>query len=288
MKTRLKSAASLLLASALTLSLAGCGGAGSSSSTPGSSASTGSSSTPAAITIRVGATPAPHAEILEVVKPLLAAEGITLEIVEFTDYDLPNLSLDEGSIDANFFQHQPFLDVFNEKNKADLLSAGSIHFEPLGLYPGKSKTLEELPTGASIAIPNDVANEARSLQLLEDLGVIKLKADAGLTATPKDIVENPKNLSFVEVQAAQLVRTLPDVELAVINGNYAVEAGITDTVLATEAKDSEGAVTYGNIVAVRKGDEARPEIQKLIVALKSATVRSYIETTYNGTVVPLF
>ncbi|MCR2026209.1 MetQ/NlpA family ABC transporter substrate-binding protein [Anaerotruncus colihominis] len=296
-----------LFASALALtcalSLAACGGsaAPASSSAPAPAPSTAEeASAPVdatasatvssgdAVTIKVGASPAPHAEILESIKPALAAEGVNLEIVEFTDYVIPNMALDEGDIDANYFQHYPYLADFNEKNGTDLVSAGAIHFEPLGIYPGKTASIEALADGATIAIPNDATNEARALLLLEKLGLIKLADGVGLSATPLDITENTKNIKFEEIEAAQVPNVLPDVDLAVINGNYALGAGLAGKVLTTEDKDSEAAQEFANIVAVRTGDESRPEIQKLIAALQSDETAAFINEKYNGTVIPVF
>jgi len=241
-------------------------------------------------TIVIGASPTPHTEILAVVKEVLAEQGYTLEIKEFTDYVQPNLALQSGDLDANYFQHQPYLDDFNAENKTDLVSIASIHYEPLGIYPGKTKSLEELQDGAKVAVPNDTTNEARALLLLEANGLIKLKDGAGVKATKNDIAENPKNLEIVEIEAAQLARSLPDVDIAVINGNYAIDAGLdvaTDA-LATEEKDSLAATTYANIIAVRKGDESREDLQALVAALKSDKVKKFIEDTYKGAVVPVF
>ena len=286
MRHSIGSLCALVLAGALTLSLAGCSTP--SSSENSSSSSQSSSQEAQTITIKVGASPAPHAEILEVVKPLLAEEGINLEVTEFTDYIIPNEAVEGGDLDANYFQHQPYLTDFNATRGTHLVFIASVHFEPLGVYPGKTQTIDALPDGGVIAVPNDTSNEARALQLLESLGLIELKEGVGLEATPLDIVSNPKNLTFQELEAAQLVNVLPDVDLAVINGNYAVDAQITDTILASEDKESEGATTYANILVVREGDEQRPELQKLAEALQSEEVKTFIESTYNGVVVPVF
>lgn len=237
----------------------------------------------------VGASPAPHAEILEAARDLLADKGYDLEIVEYTDYVQPNNALESGDLDANYFQHLPYLESFNKENGTNLVSAGAIHYEPFGVYAGKTTSLDELQDGATIAVPNDTTNEARALLLLEAQGLIKLKEDAGLTATKNDIVENPKNLQLYEVEAAQLPRVIGDVDVAVINGNYAIEAGykVSDA-LAVEASDSLAATTYGNVVAVRAGEENDPAIQALIEALTSDAVKAFIESTYDGAVVPLF
>jgi len=288
MKQSIRSICSLALATVLALSLSACSSTPSSSSQGSGESSSQSSSQTETVTIKVGASPAPHAEILEVVKPLLEQEGITLEVTEFTDYVIPNEAVEGGDLDANYFQHQPYLTDFNATRGTHLVSIASINFEPLGLYPGKTKSVEELPDGAVIAVPSDTSNEARALQLLESLGLIQLKEGVGLEATTKDIVENPKNISFQELEAAQLVNALPDVDLAVINGNYAVDAKITDTVLASESKDSDGASTYANILVVKEGDETRPELLKLAEVLQSDEVKTFIESTYNGVVVPVF
>lgn len=237
----------------------------------------------------VGASPAPHAEILEAARDLLADKGYDVEIVEYTDYVQPNNALESGDLDANYFQHLPYLESFNKENGTNLVSAGAIHYEPFGIYAGKTTSLDELQDGATIAVPNDTTNEARALLLLEAQGLIKLKEDAGLTATKNDIVENPKNLQLYEVEAAQLPRVIGDVDVAVINGNYAIEAGykVSDA-LAVEASDSLAATTYGNVVAVRAGEENDPAIQALIEALTSDEVKAFIESTYDGAVVPLF
>lgn len=264
--------------------------AASASPSASESASDSASASAAATTIVVGASPTPHAEILEIAAEVLAKEGITLEIKEFTDYVLPNTALEGGDLDANYFQHQPYLDDFNAKNGTSIVSAGAIHYEPLGLYPGKTTSLDAIKEGAVIAVPNDTSNEARALLLLQTEGLITLKEDAGLAATVSDIAENPKNIEIKELEAAQIARTLPDVDLAVINGNYAIEAGLnaaTDA-LAKEEKDSLAAQTYANIIAVRAGDETRPEIKALVAALRSAEVKKFIEDTYQGAVVPVF
>lgn len=277
----------LALAAAIGISFAGCGNTSGtpSASTPEGGESGDSSST---TTIKVGASPAPHSEILEQVKPILAQQGITLEIFEFTDYVIPNNALEDGSIDANFFQHGPYLDTFNEKNGTTLVSAAPIHFEPLGIYPGKTASLDALPEGAQIAIPNDTSNGARALLLLEEYGLIKLKEGVGLNATVLDITEYTKDIKITELEAALIVNMVGDFDLAVINGNYAIGGGIADTVLAAEDKESEAAQKYANIIAVRPGDESRPEIQQLIAALQSDEVKAFIEQKYEGSVLPAF
>lgn len=238
--------------------------------------------------IVIGASPSPHADILKVAKKELKKEGYELEIKEYSDYVQPNTALESGDLDANYFQHKPYLDDFNKQKKTHLVSAGTIHYEPFGIFPGK--TLKALKNGATVAVPNDTTNEARALLLLQDQGLIKLKDGAGLTATKKDIVENKKDLAIKEIEAAQIPRSLKDVDIAVVNGNYALEAGlkVNKDALATEDADSIGAKTYGNVVAVKKGNEKTDATKALIKALKSDTVKKYINDKYDGAVVPLF
>ena len=240
--------------------------------------------------IVIGASPSPHADILKVAKKELKKEGYELEIKEYSDYVQPNTALESGDLDSNYFQHKPYLDDFNKKKKTHLVSAGMIHYEPFGIFPGKTKTLKDLKKGATVAVPNDTTNEARALLLLQDQGLIKLKDGAGLTATKKDIVENKKDLAIKEIEAAQIPRSLKDVDIAVVNGNYALQAGlkVNKDALATEDADSVGAKTYGNIVAVKKGNEKLAATKALIKALKSDTVKKYINDKYDGAVVPLF
>ena len=240
--------------------------------------------------IVIGASPSPHADIFKVAKKELKKEGYELEIKEYSDYVQPNTALESGDLDANYFQHKPYLDDFNKQKKTHLVSAGTIHYEPFGIFPGKTKTLKALKNGATVAVPNDTTNEARALLLLQDQGLIKLKDGAGLTATKKDIVENKKDLAIKEIEAAQIPRSLKDVDIAVVNGNYALEAGlkVNKDALATEDADSIGAKTYGNVVAVKKGNEKTDATKALIKALKSDTVKKYINDKYDGAVVPLF
>lgn len=244
----------------------------------------------AGTTIKVAATPTPHAEILEVAKELLAKKGITLEIVEFTDYVQPCVVTESGEVDANYFAHVPYLDDYNTENGTHLVSVAAIHYEPFGLYPGKTKTIEELKDGAQIAVPNDGTNEGRALLLLQAQGLIKLADGVGMKATKLDIVENPKNLDIVETEAAQLPRVLSSVDMAIINGNYAIEAGLSvgKDAVATEDADSEAAQTYANVVAVKEGNENDPAILALIEAMQSDEVKAFIEKTYDGAVVPCF
>lgn len=239
-------------------------------------------------TIKVGATPNPHQEILEFIKPKLKEKGYDLEIVSFTDYVLPNKAVDSKEIDANFFQHQPYLTDFNEKNKTDIVSAGSIHFEPLGIYPGKSNDLVNIPNGATIAIPNDTSNEARALNLLAAQNLIKLKDGVGLKATPKDVVENPHNIKFQELEAANISRAIADVDFAVLNGNYALQAGIIDKVLKSEESSSEAAQEFANIIAVLPANKDSEKIKVLVETLKSEEVRQFMKEKYGVAVVPVF
>ncbi len=239
--------------------------------------------------IVVGASPAPHAEILKAAEEVLAEKGYELDIKEYVDYIQPNLALESGDLDANYFQHLPYLESFNEENGTKLVSAAAIHYEPFGIYAGKASSLEELADGARVAVPNDTSNEARALLLLEAQGLIKLKEGADLTVTKNDIVENPKNLDLYEVEAAQIPRIVEDVDIAVINGNYAIEAGFkVSEALAVEDSESIAATTYGNVIAVQEGRENDEAIQALIEALTSEEVKKFMEEKYEGAVVPLF
>ena len=292
----MKKLLALTLALVLCLGLAACGG-GTSTDTDtnadtSSDADTNGDATAngETITLTVGATPNPHAEILAQVKDDLAAEGIDLVVKEYSDYVVPNTAVEEGDLDANYFQHTPYMEKFNEENGTHLVSVGKIHYEPMGIYPGLTKTLEELPDGATIAVPNDATNEARALQLLAAQGLIELKEDAGLNATPNDITSNPKNLQFKELEAAMLPQTASEVDLSVINSNFAMEGGMnpaTDS-LASEDADSEAAQTFANIIAVKECHENDPAIQALVKALQSDKVKEYIEKTYSGAVVAVF
>lgn len=242
----------------------------------------------AAVTITIGATPSPHVEILEAIAPQLEAEGITLNIVTYTDYVQPNDALAAGDLDANFFQHKPYMDDYNLGHGTNLVALIPVHYEPMGLFPGKTASLEELADGASIAVPNDTTNEARALLLLEANGLITLREGAGMTATKLDIVDNPKNLDIQEIEAAQIPRVLVDVDMAVINGNYAVQAGlnVAADALAKEESDSLAAETYVNYVVVN-GDNYDAEVfDKLAAALTSDETRQWITETYGGSVVP--
>lgn len=239
--------------------------------------------------ITVGASPTPHAEILEAAAPVLKEAGYELKIVQYTDYIQPNVALSTGELDANYFQHFPYLEAYNEENKTTLVSAGAIHYEPFGIYAGKTSSLDALADGAKVAVPNDTTNEARALLLLEANGLIKLNPNAGLNATKQDITENTKNLDIVEVEAAQVPRSLQDVDIAVINGNYAIDAGLkVSDALATEDSKSIAATTYANVIAVREGDEKSDATLALINALESDAVKKFIEDKYSGAVVPMF
>ena len=238
--------------------------------------------------ITVAATAVPHAEILEAAKPILAQKGYDLQVTVFDDYVQPNNVVEEGDIDANYFQHIPYLDSFNEERGTHLVNAGGIHYEPFGIYAGTESDLTNVPEGADVAVPNDTTNEARALLLLQDNGLLKLKADAGINATINDIEENPYKINFVEMEAAQVPKVLSEVAFAVINGNYALDAGLnaqTDA-LATETSDSLAAQTYVNVIAVKEGNENSDAIKALVEVLKSDEIRKFIEDTYQGAVVP--
>lgn len=241
------------------------------------------------VVLKVGASTVPHAEILAFVKPMLAEEGIDLQVTVYTDYVIPNMAVDSRELDANYFQHLPYLLNFNENNDTNLISAVAVHYEPMGLFAGKKNALDELEDGSTIAVPNDPTNEARALLLLELEGLIKLKTGIGLDATPNDVVDNPMNIKFFEAEAAAVARAVQDVDFAVINGNYALDAGfkISDA-LAVESSDSEAAKALANIVAVNDGDQERPEIQMLTQALTSEETKAFIEEKYEGAVVPVF
>ena len=239
-------------------------------------------------TIKVAASATPHAEILEEAKPILEKEGWDLEVTVFDDYVQPNLVVESGDFDANYFQHIPYLDNFNEEQGTHLVNAGGIHYEPYGIYPGTKKTLDDLEDGDTIAVPNDTTNEARALLLLQDNGVITLKDGAGLEATVKDIEENPKNIQIEELEAAQVSRVKDEVAFVVLNGNYALQAGysVSKDSIAHETSDSEAAKTYVNIIAVKEGNEDNEAVKALVDVLKSDEIKDYINETYDGAVVP--
>lgn len=240
-------------------------------------------------TITVAASLTPHAEILEAAKDLLKEKGYTLEIKEFDDYPQQNVVVDEGEFDANYFQHQPYLDNFNEEKGSDLVSAAKIHYEPLGIYPGASEDLENIKDGAKIAVPNDATNEARALLLLEENGIITLKEDAGLNATKKDVEENPHNIEIVELDAAQIARVVEELDFVILNGNYALDAGfnVQTDAIAKEEADSEAAQTYANIIAVKKENKDSEKIKALVEVLQSEEIGKFITDTYEGAVVPM-
>ncbi len=241
-------------------------------------------------TIKVAATPAPHAILLEQAKPILEANGWNLEVTEFEDYVQPNLVVEQGEFDANYFQHTPYMDSFNEEHNTHLVNAGGIHYEPLGIYKDTKDSFESLAEGDVIAVPNDTTNEARALLLLQDNGIIKLKEGAGLIATINDITENPYNVEFKELEAATIPRSMGKGQFAltVVNGNYALEAGlsISENAIAYEASDSEAAQTYVNVIAVKEGNENNDGIKALVAVLKSEEIRNFINETYQGAVVP--
>ncbi len=239
--------------------------------------------------IKVGASITPHAEILRSVSDELEKQGYKLEVVEYNDYIIPNTALESGELDANYIQHLPYLEDFNKENGTDIVSVADIHYEPFGIYAGKSDSLENLKEGAVIAVPNDTTNEARALLLLQDQGLIKLKENAGLTATVKDIADNPKNFEIKELEAAQVPKALQDVDVAAINTNYALEANLKlSDALASEGADSLAAKTYANIIAVKEGNENAEKIKALIDTVKSEQVKKFIEDKYDGAVVPIF
>ena len=263
---------------AMTLLFTGCGGdqGGNAPSKPAEE-----------VTLRVGATPVPHAELLEEIKPELKAQGINLEIIEFNDYVQPNIALNDKELDANFFQHEPYLNDFvKEHTEVKLVNAGGVHVEPMGIYSKKIKALDELADGATVSIPNDPTNGGRALLLMQKAGLLKLKDGASETATVQDIAENPKNLVIQEVEAAQLPRTLEDVDISIINTNFAMNADLNpvNDALFIEDKTSP----YVNIIAVRAGDENRDEIKKLLTALTSEKIKNFIMEKYKGAIVPAF
>lgn len=270
---------SLTAAAVATFSVLGLAGCGSSTNASDSK------------TIVVAATPTPHAEILnDVVKQELKKEGYTLEVKELTDYVQPNTLTEEGEVDANYFQHKPYLDDFNKEHGTHIASVAAVHFEPFGLYPGKTKDLKSLADGAVVAVPNDATNEARALLLLQDAGLIKLKDPRNIASTTKDITDNPKHLEFKELEAAVVPTVLQDVDIAALNGNYALQAKFNPSkdALFSEKSDGIAAQTYANIVAVKEGNEKSEKTQALVKAITSDAVRDYITKTYSGAVVAVF
>ena len=275
---------SLALALVLSLSLAACGSK--KEEAPAAAPAETPAETTEPVVLNVAASSTPHAEILEQVVDVLAEQGIDLQIHEYGDYVVPNTAVEEGEEDANYFQHIPYLESFNEKEGTHLVSVGGIHIEPMGVYAGKTASLEELPDGAEIAVPNDPTNEGRALLLLEAQGLIKLADSSNLEATPNDIVDNPKNLTFKELEAAMIPNAVDEVDLSVINVNYALEAGFNPTEDALAIEDANS--PYVNIVAVKEGNENNPAVLALVEALQSDTVRDFINETYGGAVVPAF
>ena len=280
----------VLLGSVLT----GCGGSGadtSSASAPEQSAQTNetaSENTEQKGVITVAASPTPHAQILEQAKPILAEQGWDLQVTEFEDYVQPNLVVESGEFDANYVEHVPYLDSFNEEQGTHLVNVGGIHYEPFGIYPGTESDLAAISDGATIAVPNDTTNEARALLLLQDNGLITLKDGAGLTATVNDIAENPHNLNIQELEAAQVSRVKDEVAFVVLNGNYALEAGLSvaKDAVAYEKSDSEAAKTYVNVIVVKEGNEENEGIKALVDVLKSDDIVNYINDTFDGAVIP--
>lgn len=239
-------------------------------------------------TISVAASATPHAEILEQAKPLLEEKGYELEVKVFDDYIIPNEVVESGDFDANYFQHIPYLESFNEEKGTHLVDAGDIHYEPFGIYPGKKDSLDDIEEGDTIAVPNDTTNEARALLLLQDNGIIKLKDGVGLEATKNDIEENPYKVEIVELEAAQIPRVVQDMSYVVLNGNYALQAdySVAKDSLAYEKSDSEAAKTYVNLIAVKEGNEDSEAVKALIEVLKSDEIKNYINETYDGAVIP--
>lgn len=240
-------------------------------------------------TIKVAASPTPHAEILESISDALAEEGWTLEVIEFDDYVQPNVATTDGDVDANYFQHVPYLDEYNEQNGTDLVAVGNVHYEAMGVYKGSKDSFDALEDGDKIGIPNDGTNGARALQLLEANGVIKLKEGAGVTATEQDIAENPKNLQIVPLEAATIPASLPDLALGVINYNYANAAGFTqDDTVALETADSDAAETYVNVIVVNAGNENSEKTKALVAAIQTDAVKDFIIENYGGLIQPKF
>ena len=274
----------LLLALSLSLSLTACGGDGGANTTDDDTSSDADAAE--TVTLTVAASPTPHAEILKQCVPILKEQGIDLVVNEYSDYVIPNTAVEDGDEDANYFQHIPYLDDFNATRGTHLVNVAAVHIEPMGVYAGKTASLEELADGATIAVPSDATNEGRALLLLETQGLSKLADSTNLSSTPHDIVENPKNLEFVEMEAAQIPSSLADVDLAVINSNYALGAGLnpTEDALVLESADSP----YVNVLVVKEGNEEAPAVLALIEALHSDTIRTYIEETYGGAVIPAF
>ncbi|MET9658227.1 MetQ/NlpA family ABC transporter substrate-binding protein [Streptomyces sp. NPDC006510] len=282
MRKNIKITAAAAATAAIALGLTACG----TSSDPGAKGETGAKAD-ASKALVVAASPTPHADILDFVKKNLAEKaGLKLEVKEFTDYVLPNTATETGQVDANFFQHQPYLDDFNKKKNTHLVSVGTVHLEPLGLYSKKVKDLKDIKAGQTVAVPNDTTNEGRALQLLAENGLITLKAGVGTSAKLSDITDK-KGLEFKELEAATVPRALNDVDAAVINGNYAIEADLKPAKDSLVLEKADGN-PYANIIAVKKGNEKDPRVQKLVKLLHSDEVKKFIEDTYQGSVVPAF
>lgn len=271
--------AALAVSGGLVFTLAGCGD-------KAPAEKTAAPAQTAAVELKIGVSPVPHADIINFVAPTLEKEGVKVKVIEFNDYVQPNLSLSEKELDANFFQHKPYLDTFSKEHKLNLAVLAAVHLEPMGVYSKSIKNVADLPDGAKIAVPNDPTNGGRALKVLETAGILKVRPEAGILASPADIVDNPKHVKIVEVEAAQLPRALDDVDAAVINSNYALAAKLNPTkdAIAIESKDSP----YANVVVVRAGDENRPELQKLKNALLTPEVKKFLEEKYQGAVVPAF
>ena len=284
----MKKLVSLLLTGTLALGLlAGCGSNGGGAAATPTPATGGDPAQ--AVTLKIGASPAPHEEILQVVKEILAGQGITLEIVEFTDYIQPNEAVESGDIDANYFQHITYMNNFNAEQGTHLASVAEIHYEPMGIYAGRAASLTDLPDGAEIGVPNDPTNGGRALLLLQEQGLITLPEDAGLEPTVLDIVDNPHNFKITEMEAAQLPRSLDSLDVAVVNGNYAIQAGLKmSDALAIESADGIAGTAYVNVLTVKEGRENETAIQALAEAMKSQQVKDYITETYGGAVVAVF
>lgn len=289
---RLKKITALLVAATFTLSsLTACGskkGVDDNTSKADQKVETATEAAKELETITVAASATPHAEILEEAKPLLEAKGYKLEVTVFDDYVQPNLVVESGEFDANYFQHIPYLESFNKEQGTHLVNAGGIHYEPFGIYPGTKKDLKDLADGDTIAIPNDTTNEARALLLLQANGIITLNDGVGLTATVNDIKDNPKNIKFEELEAAQVARVIGEVSFVVLNGNYALEAGLSASkdAIAYETSDSDAAKTYVNLIVVKEGNENNEKIKALVEVLKSEEITKFINEKYDGAVVP--
>ena len=267
----------ILLAGVLTVGLAAC---------DGSDDTAADDSNNEEITLRIGAVPTPHAEILKAAKDELAEKGVKLDIVEFTDYVQPNLATESGDLDVNYFQHLPYLEQFNQEQGTHLVPIAKVHYEPMSIFGGTVTDLNNIPDGTKVGIPNDATNGGRALLLLEANGLIKLDPDAGITATKLDVVENPHNLEFVEMEAAQLPLSLSDLGLAVINANYAIQNELTGA-LAVEDAQSEAAQTYANLIVVKEGNENLPGLAELVEVLHGQTITDFINNTYGGAVAPI-